>query len=336
MKLCADCFNDNALKLLIEDAGVIDTCDVTGQSAKTIDTYEYSDTFDSLISSFKASETGTCLYNKIQNDWNLFNDEFGIQTLNGLIKEQKSSLSYNSIVEYSGEIQEAVNTWKDLKSSLINKYRFLSVKDIDYEEYYEPAFNVHSHTIHKGSKLFRSRINIDGDNHPIKKDEMGAPPTKLATAGRANPQGIPFLYLSDSAETTFYETRALYLDIISTGTFEVIKNLNIVDYSTNESPFNSIYSDVQTGIINELIAKKISQDLSKPMRRSDSPVDYVPTQFICEYIKYTSKVDGIAFQSSLYNGGINYVFFNTDIFRCIDVKIHNIDKVIIEERMALA
>ena len=61
-------------------------------------------------------------------------------------------------------------------------------------------------------------------------------------------------------------------------------------------------SSVDKGIIGELRIKAISDDLSRPMRRYDSIVDYVPTQFICEYIKYTAKADGIAFKSSLCDG----------------------------------
>ena len=59
----------------------------------------------------------------------------------------------------------------------------------------------------------------------------------------------------------------------------------------------------------------ISNDLSRPMRRYDSIVDYVPTQFICEYIKYSAKADGIAFRSSLCDG-VNYVIFDTKSFDC--------------------
>lgn len=66
------------------------------------------------------------------------------------------------------------------------------------------------------------------------------------------------------------------------------------------------------------------------MRRSDSVIDYVPTQFICEYIKYLAKADGVAFKSSLFEG-INYVFFDVTSFECIEVIMHRIGKVTIEE-----
>ena len=50
---------------------------------------------------------------------------------------------------------------------------------------------------------------------------MGCPPNKLTSSGRANPQGIPYLYLSKTPETTLYETRASYLDELSIGKFKI-------------------------------------------------------------------------------------------------------------------
>ena len=196
---------------------------------------------------------------------------------------------------------------------------------------FDQVFAAHLSLLKANTTLYRSRINENGKETPFSINEMGAPPSKLATAGRANPQGIPYLYLSSTPETTFYETRALYLDIISTGLFNSNRDLRIVDFTSIKSPFEFMTdSSVENGIIGELLIKSISNDLSRPMRRYDSPVDYVPTQFICEYIKYTAKADGIAFNSSLHKG-INYVIFDTEAFDCSYVEIHKINKVVIEE-----
>lgn len=124
------------------------------------------------------------------------------------------------------------------------------------------------------------------------------------------------------------------MDNVSTGSFKALHDLKIVDFTKLGSPFDPIYSEsgVQSGIISEFIAKEISADLSRPMRRHDSVVDYVPTQFICEYIKYTTDAKGIAFRSSLYDKGINFVIFNPSDFECLDnVQVHKINKVTIEE-----
>ncbi len=61
----------------------------------------------------------------------------------------------------------------------------------------------------------------------------------------------------------------------------------------------ALYSDKQ----------KISIDLSKPMRRYDNEIEYIPTQFICEFIKVFTGASGIKFSSSLHPSGNNFVIF---------------------------
>ena len=58
---------------------------------------------------------------------------------------------------------------------------------------------------------------------------MGKPPYDKATAGRANPKGISYLYLSSDLSTTLYETRATLYDYMSIGEFKLLNNMNIVN-----------------------------------------------------------------------------------------------------------
>lgn len=336
MKVCATCFNDSALKSAIEANGEIGICEITGEKARVIDTVDWSDSFDSFIDSFIESENGIPFYKKIQTEWNLFNEEFGPSVFQTLLNERNSKLKIDTMVDYSHYIYKSVNDWQTTKDTLINEFRYMISSQLgDDFSIYDQAIGAHVKIIKKGTILYRSRINEKGDITPFPKDKMGAPPKEYATAGRANPQGLPYLYLSDKPETTFYEVRALYLDYISTGAFKSERDLKIIDFTETKSPFTFMAdSSVDKGIIGELRIKAISDDLSRPMRRYDSIVDYVPTQFICEYIKYTAKADGIAFKSSLCDG-VNYVIFDTNSFDCNDlVTVHKIGKVVIEEEVS--
>ena len=62
------------------------------------------------------------------------------------------------------------------------------------------------------------------------------------------------------------------------------------------------------------------------MRRYDSELDYIPTQFICEFIKIFTNVQGIKFKSSLHNAGSNLVLFNSGTMKCRNVKKVQISK----------
>ena len=68
------------------------------------------------------------------------------------------------------------------------------------------------------------------------------------------------------------------------------------------------------------------------MRRYDSELDYIPTQFICEFIKVFTNVQGIRFRSSLHNIGNNLVIFNQDFMECREVKKVQVSKVLIDSK----
>ncbi|MGV8691733.1 hypothetical protein ACV35Z_37515, partial [Pseudomonas aeruginosa] len=52
-----------------------------------------------------------------------------------------------------------------------------------------------------------------------------------------------------------------------------------------------------------------SAELSKPVRPENGNLEYIPTQFLCEFIKSEAKFDGLIFNSS-FGDGKNYVFFD--------------------------
>lgn len=331
MKIGASCLKDKALISLIELIGEKDVCDLTGKEEKVVDTEaDLSDTFQTFVECFKEDAHGDPLLSKIQTDWHVFADDLAEPILKEILKETISSLSLDTKVVYSNKVVECIGIWDILKEEIIKKFRFLSIKDMTYEDYLLRSFDVHRREF-SHLRLFRSRINEDGSVLPKDANKMGAPPAKLASGGRANPEGIPYLYLSNTPETTFYEVRAVYLDNISTALFECTDELTLIDFSTIDSPFNDIYESVENGIIGELLVRKISEDLSRPMRRSDSPLEYIPTQFICEYIKYQTDADGIVFNSSLHKDGVNYVIFNPSKFTCKEVTVHSIGSVEIKE-----
>ena len=59
---------------------------------------------------------------------------------------------------------------------------------------------------------------------------MGNPPTpELATAGRANPKGISYLYLTNEIKTALYETRATLFDYATIGEFQTKEDLKILN-----------------------------------------------------------------------------------------------------------
>ena len=84
--------------------------------------------------------------------------------------------------------------------------------------------------------------------------------------------------------------------------------------------------------INKQYLEKLNSEMSKSLRRSDSTLDYVPTQYIVDFIKSiehngTQEYDGIEYNSTTNPGGYNLAIFNPDLFECVSVSVYDIEKL---------
>jgi hypothetical protein len=231
-------------------------------------------------------------------------------------------------VTYISEIKECIEYWDILKEDIKWNSRFLANIEHLIELEWDKLFGIFS-AIDKGRNLYRARIHIDGNKNPLGLDEMNCPPRDKTIAGRANPQGIPYLYMCHDIDTTLYETRVLYLDIVSIGIFRIkdIDEIKIVDFTSCQSPFSNDIANMVDFVKGKLLRQRISSDLSKPIRRFDSELEYVPTQFICEFIRFITGAQGIQFNSSLHQGGVNVVLFSNDNIQCVDEQIHQVVEI---------
>lgn len=335
MKVCSSCFSDKELKGFILTSNEVGDCVVCNETSQNLlDITELYDFFQELIENFKLVENGESLSLKIQSDWNFFSSkEVAIKILNYVIPKISTKItSSDDIVEYSDDIISNFGHWETLKDELKWKNRFvIDVHRLGKGEFNWDAFLRDINTIFnltKSTELYRARIHDKSGIPVYPKEEMGCPPKELVNGGRANPAGIPYLYLSEDEDTVLYEVRASYLDEISVGVFQLkdsIDSVDIVDFTKDSSLFQPEY--VKEAIQGKLLRDKISKDLSKPMRRYDSELEYIPTQFICEYIKLFTGAKGIRFRSSLHEIGNNIVFFEPEIMECKSVskvKIKNI------------
>jgi hypothetical protein len=330
MYICKDCFLDEELRSEINANAVIDDiCDVCGKEGKVMDFSEFHGFFTALLELCSPTvDSNKTIVDIIQDEWHLFKDkDIAKVLLIDVIATNNPGYSIDDFVNYTDEIRNRVAVWERLKTSVKENSRFFTNMD----EFAQYDYLTAGKSLHVGQKLYRSRITPIGQKK-IKCDKMGCPPKELATAGRANPIGIPYLYLSDSAKTTYFEVRAVYLDKLSVGTFKIERELKLVDFIYDVNLFVAYNDDIKP--LKEVVIKKkvidaISEDLSKPLRRYDSELEYVPTQLICEYCKQNivPKADGISFESALHKGGRNYVLFDNASAKCTRVEIHEITNI---------
>lgn len=328
MQICDYCFNDEEMRLAVRNtsagSGICDVCD---QEANVVDVDFFKDFFEEVLNLFVPDENGSNVVSILQNDWNLFaNDKVGHLITEYFINHLGIKYTIDEKVDYSEKVRNNLLIWDEIKTQVTEKSRFFtSLSSFDDLQLVQ-----HHLIIQADTKLYRARV-IPSGKEKLNADEMGCPPAKLTPAGRANPLGIPYLYLCQEEETCYYEVRALYLDRLALGTFNIINDLKIIDFTEKMSLYvaNTMASDLAVEISKFKLIQRISRDLSKPLRRFDTELEYVPTQLICEFCKL-NKIDGIRFNSSLHEGGVNVVLFDSNSAHCVAVKEIEIKHVSID------
>ena len=141
------------------------------------------------------------------------------------------------------------------------------------------------------------------------------------------------MYLGDTAETTIYEARAGAYDFVTVGKFKLKKDIIVVDLKriNQISPFIEGLNCLEYAINKEHL-NKINDEMSKIMRRSDSALDYVPTQYITDFVKSIIHDDvaeyaGIEYKSVMHSEGYNLALFDPDLCECVDTQVYGIDTI---------
>ena len=355
MIICEKCFCDTEIISVIQSKEEIGDCPLCKcKNVYVYDTNKYEDLslmFDELISiytpasslpdSYPKSDT-RLLASDLINSWNIFNNKSESNAYKMITEICKERYVYDAeLFEQPVGIQElydqdyllmhsllTTNSWDDFVNALKTKNRFHTYYvNLNLLE----RFCSYIRKPYKAGKIFyRCRISTEDG---IPAEEMGAPPIENASDGRANARGIRCLYLGDTAETTIYETRAGAYDYVTVGKFKLIKDIIVVDLKkiNQISPFIEGLDCLEYANNKEHL-NKINNEMGKIMRRSDSTLDYVPTQYIADFVKSIThdgvvEYEGIEYKSVMHNEGYNLAVFNPNLFECIDTQIYGIDTI---------
>lgn len=351
MLCCTECFTDSEIKAIIEGNKKYGDCDFCG--SKNVNVYELEhnhiitelldDLLDiyspesSLPSNFPKEHT-KLLKNILYDTWNIFN--LKPDQIDCLIKILCAN-RYKSQPELFdtpvGIKQSHDKDWLEEKSIL---------KENEWSDFVNGIKNInrfHSHYINteklsvflrcaakvyrKGHVFYRARICHGASG--LKKTEMGAPPPHKASAGRVNPSGISILYLADSADTTLYEIRARVYDYVTIGRFKLQEDIKIINLAGIDSisPFIGMNQGFEflDYALNIEHLRMIAQEISKPLR-NDNILDYIPTQYISDYIR-SKNYDGIEYNSTMHKGGTNFALFDSKLVRCTRTSVYDIKEI---------
>lgn len=333
---CVNCFKDTHIIQTIKKEGIKGDCDFcSSKNVPVIDissSNPVSEKLLQLIQAYTISDNSNAklLKESLRDDWSVFN--LGCESIQSLVKVACSNEINESDEIYSKKVIIEQLFDEDFQHEY-GLFKGLSWKDFsDYIKYINRFHNAHfnadsfasilsciSQEVDSSSLFYRARI-CDSSNG-FEADKMFSPPKSMRRPGRINPEEICVLYLSSDKDTVLYETRANVYDYITIGTFKAKRPLKIANLSgfSSISPF--IYGDevIEKFAINRNIFNEMAQEIAKPIRRNDSPFEYLPTQFIAEFIK-SQRYDGVAYESTINKGGYNFALFDESLVECIEVE----------------
>lgn len=200
----------------------------------------------------------------------------------------------------------------------------------------------HSRTldIGEGSVLWRSQLGFDLRETGENEDGIGAepvahPPDRMkplkgqASEGRANPSGIPCLYLATDKETAMSEVRPWLGTYISVGQFRVLRPQRVVDCTKSPTKPSIFYGrDPGADKRDDIVWEDIDRGFSEPVGISDETNAYVPTQILAELFK-AEGFDGVMYRSALGRGS-NLALFDLEAAEIVNGFLFEARKLLYE------
>jgi RES domain len=334
-KLCSpECFGDRGLRRdiipsLSPSTGDCSYCGTAG--INLIEPVALRDVFELLVSVYEPDPAGKSLVEWLKEDWDLFRhtamDVAHAKELLGEIlddgdivqKPFSPSAAYHSA---------ALARWETLRDELMYKNRYFLNEVLDTDRLKELLGHLPADDM--PTQWYRARILTGDVAYPI--DQMGAPPARLAAHGRANPAGIPYLYLGSLPDTAAAEVRPHTGEVACVAEFTVASPLRAVDLR-NPRALVSPFVLANASAIGQLRAditflERLGDELTRPVLPRSAAIDYIPSQYLCEFIK-KAGYDGVVYRSSV-SKGINLALFDPTKATGRTVSLYMITKVTVE------
>lgn len=242
------------------------------------------------------------------------------------------------------EFASAESYWH-FRSKVIGKNRYFRDETVDqFLQTVLATSTTRQETILAGGIVYRAQLGNDWelmnkDNPEEGYIPCGYPPERMkplsgsATEGRANPKGLPYLYVATKEQTAMAEVRPWVGSYVSVAQFKILRDLRIMECTSPEPPLrlsfqiddNTPPEEPPSDVREAEVWYDIDQAFSRPVSPSDQTADYVPTQVLAEFFR-TNGFDGVAYRSSLGEGH-NIVLFDVDCADLINCQLFEVKSV---------
>ena len=219
-----------------------------------------------------------------------------------------------------------MKTWDDFSNELMykNRYFLQSKSNIQLLDKVKELSTVLNVKYKKGKIFYRARINESHHKKYKCGPEMGPPKPLKSTPGRANPQGIPYLYLATEYLTAIGEIEPTFSNSVTLADFSLEKDIKVVDLSKSFSPFKYGANLDKVYVYFDFL-RYLGVQLSKPCDKNTAPIEYIPTQYLCEFLKINGY-DGVQYNSKK-GSGENLVIFDKKNASCVDTHLYYLEEI---------
>lgn len=318
MYCCPNCFTDNFLKAQVEKLSNKNSkCSFCKSINVPVIKPEYLSTyFEPLMDLYEINNSGQNIADLIQSDWAIFSIDRikQIQFLTNLTKTNVFAV-YLFVPIYKKE-QKNIHQWELFREELKHENRFFPKNAITKVQLEPFAEFLGIQVIPGKQKFYRARITPT--ENPLKRKDMGKPPKNLVLNGRANPLGIPYLYLASDIDTAIAEVRAQKGETVTVAEFHIKNKLELADLRNPQktvSPFGN--SQLELFYKNMPFLNVLADELAKPVIPRITNLEYLPTQYLTELFKHIG-FHGLIYRSSIA-GGHNYVIFNDRKLKIVEI-----------------
>ncbi len=340
MNCCAGCFGDRGLRrdiipFLSIEIGRCSYC--TSENVSILAPAQLAEYFELLISAYREDAGGKLLVQLFREDWAMFEppkmDDSRSKDLLAEILDD-GEIVRRTYSPLKGTEPDRRGEWENLRDELMYHNRFFPKTIIDLERLKLLLSPLTLDAEEVPGLWYRARIQT-GDA-PFVIADMGAPPKRIASHGRANPAGIPYLYLGSTQRIAISEIRPHTGELACVADFRTPNNLRLVDLRSPRkmvSPFLLADAEDIVKMRSDLpFLERLGEELTRPVVPQAAAIDYTPSQYLCEFIKKCGY-DGVIYRSSV-GDGMNLALFNPALAESGTVRQHRVTRVLVEVEAA--
>ncbi len=336
MNCCAECFGDRGLRRSIiplhstvtRQCSYCRTKDVAVVSPRVLAEY-----FELLLSAYRQDPTGKFLVQWFREDWAMFehprmDDSRANRLLADILNDEE--ITRQQFVPASNPTIDRLSEWEKLRDELMYHNRYFPEATIDLDRLEALLSPLTLDADEVPTQWYRARIQTS--DTPFRVREMGAPPKRIASHGRANPAGIPYLYLGSSPVTAIAEIRPHTGERACVADFTTRPKLKLIDLRNPRKMVSAflLVDAIDIGKMRSdlLFLERLGDELTRPVVPQSAAIDYTPSQYLCEFIKKCGY-QGVIYRSSV-SDGINLALFDPARARCGTVIQHRVTRVSVD------